>query len=609
MLNAPVSAAAGAPPFGAELRPDGATFRLWAPSQPAVWIDADGALQPMEPCGDGWFATTVGGAHAGTRYAFRFPGIEPAVPDPASRWQPEGVHAPSAVIDPSRYVWRETNWRGRPWHELVFYELHVGTFTAGGTYASATERLDDLVALGVTALELMPLAQPAGVRNWGYDGVFPFAPQHAYGAPDDLKAFIDAAHARGLCVFLDVVYNHFGPEGNYLHLFAEPFFSRHHRTPWGAALNLDGPQARPVREFFIQNALYWLREYRFDGLRLDAVHEIRDASSPSFLAELAARVHAGIDSARAVHLVLENDANQARLLARTNGAPPYDAQWNDDVHHLLHVLLTGERDGYYRDFEPEPARLLARALSQGFAYQGERSAHRRGAARGEPSGALPATAFVDFLQNHDQIGNRAFGERIAALAPRDAVSAAAAIVLLAPAIPLLFMGEEWAASTPFRFFSDFGPELGRLVTEGRRREFAAWPAFADPTVRARIPDPQDPGTMHESILRWDERGDEIHAAAERLHRALLALRRRAIVPRLASGAFGDGGEPLARTAIRVRWRFGDGARLSLIANLGAQPAQVSYAVDGERIFALGEVPQRADGAALAGWSVGWFLAA
>jgi maltooligosyltrehalose trehalohydrolase len=589
-------------PFGAELREDGVAFRLWAPSRERASVLVDGREYVLEPRAAGWFERTVRDARAGSRYAFAFPGFGVHVPDPAARFAPEGVHAPSEVVDPRAYAWRETAWRGRPWHEAVVYELHVGTFTPEGTYAAAAERLGDLARLGVTAVELMPLAQPSGARNWGYDGVLAFAPQHAYGTPNELKAFVDAAHARGLSVLLDVVYNHFGPEGNYLHAYAEPFFTERHHTPWGAALNVDGEHAEIVREFFVQNALFWVREYRFDGLRLDAVHEIRDDSRRSFLDELAARVRAGAEPDRHVHLVLENDANEARRLA------VYDAQWNDDAHHAFHVLLTGETDGYYRDYAREPARHLARALAEGFAYQGEPSAHRGGAPRGEPSASLPATAFVDFLQNHDQIGNRALGERISALACEDAVRAATAVLLLAPAIPLLFMGEEWAASTPFLFFADFGAELGRAVTEGRRREFAAWASFSDPIARERIPDPQDPATMRASALRWDERAQAPHAAALALHEELLALRAAAVVPHLAHGAHGDGYELLAETALRVAWRFGDGARLELVANLGAAPATVSYDAAGVRVFALGDVPARAERAALAPWSVGWFLA-
>ncbi len=587
-------------PFGAQLLPGGGVaFRLWAPSEREAAVIVDGVRAPMEALDGGWFACTVADARAGSRYAFAFPDLEAPVADPASRFQPEGVHAPSMVVDPSAYRWR-TDWRGRPWHEIVLYELHVGTFTPQGTYAAAIDRLDALAATGITAIELMPIAQPAGTRNWGYDGVLPYAPQHAYGSPDELKAFVDAAHARGLCVFLDVVYNHFGPEGNYLHAFAANFFTERHHTPWGAAINVDGANARLVRDFFIDNAVYWLDEYRFDGLRFDAVHEIKDDSQLPFLRELPARVHARIGD-RHVHLVLENDTNDAPLLA------DYDGQWNDDVHHALHVLLTGERDGYYGDYAVEPARLLARALAEGFAYQGEPSQHRGGAPRGTPSAALTTTKFVNFLQNHDQVGNRAFGERISALASADALRAAYAVLLLAPQIPLLFMGEEWAASTPFLFFSDFGDELGALVTAGRRREFAAWSAFGDPALRERIPDPQLPGTMRSSTLNWDERRAAPHAEFLAFTRDALAARAAHIVPHLASGAHGNGCAMLGSTAFIVRWTFGDGARLALVANLGDTALRSSHEVDGARIFTTHRFAIAEDGDVPA-WSAAWFLA-
>jgi malto-oligosyltrehalose trehalohydrolase len=588
-------------PFGAELNDDGVAFRLWAPSREDATVIVDGDALEMEPRPGGWFERTVHEARAGSRYAFAFRGDELRVPDPASRFQPDGVHGPSLVVDPRAYAWRERAWRGRPWHELVLYELHVGTFTPDGTYAAAIERLDDLAALGVTAVELMPLAQPAGVRNWGYDGVLPFAPQHAYGTPDELKTFVDAAHARDLCVFLDVVYNHFGPEGNYLQAFAKPVFTERHHTPWGAAINVDGDDADIVRALFVHNALYWLREYRFDGLRFDAVHEIRDDSKRPFLDELAARIHAGVEDGRHVQLALENDANQARLLAR------FDAQWNDDAHHAFHVLLTGETFGYYRDYAREPSRLLARALCEGFAYQGEPSVHRDGVPRGEPSAALATTAFVDFLQNHDQIGNRAFGERIGALAPVEAVRAATAVLLLAPAIPLLFMGEEWSASTPFLFFSDFGGELAHAVTEGRRREFAGSPGFSEAAATQRVPDPQEPDTMRASVLRWDERAQPVHASMLGFHRELLALRASVIVPRLAKEARGERYDVVAPAAVHVRWRLGDGSRLELVANLGPEPVRAAYATAGAPIFTLGHVPAPSGDAMLGAWSVGWFL--
>ena len=589
-------------PFGAELHDDGVAFRLWAPSRENAQAIVDGVVHELEPRAGGWFERRVPAARAGSRYAFAFAGDDLRVPDPTSRFQPDGVHAASAVIDPQAYEWRAAAWRGRPRHELAFYELHVGTFTPEGTYRAALARLDDLVALGVTAVELMPLAQPAGTRNWGYDGTLPFAPQHAYGTPDELKALVDGAHARGLCVFLDVVYNHFGPDGNYLRAYAQPFFTERHHTPWGAAINVDGDDAATVRDFFVHNALYWLEEYRFDGLRFDAVHEIRDDSPRPFLDELADRVHAAVEPGRHVQLVLENDANEARLLDR------FDAQWNDDAHHAFHVLLSGERFGYYGDYAHDSARLLARALAEGFAYQGEPSPHRGGTSRGESSASLPATSFVDFLQNHDQIGNRAFGERIGALAGERAVRAATVVLLLAPALPLLFMGEEWNASTPFLFFSDFGGELGAAVTAGRRREFAGWPGFDDETATARVPDPQDPATMRASTLRWDERALPPHASMLALHAELLARRRDVLVPRLAGGAHGDGYDLAGSTALHVRWRLGDGSHYALAANLGPAATAAPFAVRGEPVFVDGEVTREANATALGAWSAGWFLA-
>ena len=588
-------------PFGAEVRDGGVRFRIWAPSRRAGTVIVDGAPHALAPAGRGWFERFVEDAGAGARYAFAFEGLEGTVPDPASRFAPEGVHRASEVIDPASYPWQATEWRGRPRHELVFYELHVGTFTPEGTYAAAAARLDDLRTLGITAVELMPLAQPAGTRNWGYDGVQPFAPQHAYGRPDELKALIDAAHARGIAVFLDVVYNHFGPDGNYLGAYAGTFFTDRHHTPWGSAVNVDGDGASVVRAFFIHNAQYWLHEYRFDGLRFDAVHEIKDDSSPPLLVELAGAVHASTEPGRAIALVLENDANDAPLL------DTYDAQWNDDAHHAFHVLLAGERDGYYRDYAQEPLRALGRALTEGFAYQGEPSAHRGGVPRGTPSAVLASDRFVNFLQNHDQIGNRAFGERIGMLAGAPARRCAAAVLLLAPSLPLLFMGEEWDASTPFLFFSDFGAELGAAVTQGRRREFAAWPAFADPVLRERIPDPESPATMEASRLRWDERATPHHASVLALHADLLALRAAAIVPRLASGVRGDGYDLLDECTLAARWRFGDGTRLTLVARLGPEPGAVDYATHGRPLFTLGDVPARSRGAALPAWSAGWFV--
>jgi malto-oligosyltrehalose trehalohydrolase len=486
----------------------------------------------------------------------------------------------------------------------VIYELHVGAFSPEGTFAGARNRLPHLRDLGVTAIELMPIADSPGERNWGYDGVLPFAPESRYGRPEDLKELVQAAHAAGMMMFLDVVYNHFGPDGNYLHRYAPDFFSERHHTPWGAAINFDGARSRTVRDYFIHNALYWLEEYRFDGLRLDAVHAILDDSSPHILTELAAAVRDGPGRERRIHLVLENDANESRYL----GEGGYVAQWNDDLHHALHVLITGEKGGYYRDYAGDPVHHLGRCLAEGFAYQGERSAHRGGRARGEPSAALAPTAFVGFLQNHDQVGNRAMGDRITRIAPPEAVAAATAVLLLAPQPPLLFMGEEWGCEQPFPFFCDFGGELARSVTEGRRREFAAFPEFSDPAALARIPDPNASETFASAVLRWDELLDERHRRWLEYHRELLALRRREIAPRL-SGMWGRRArwQLLGEGALRVEWHMGDGSRVTLSANLsGARVAAVEP--DGRLIHAIPE-PGAAEASAgtLAPWSVLWHI--
>ena len=446
-------------PFGAQLEGSGRVrFRLWAPAarQTTLLLMRDGCREthPMRGDGEGWFAAEVSAA-AGARYAFLI-GDGPAVPDPASRFQPEGPAGPSEVIDPRDFAWSDSGWRGRPWEEAVVYELHVGAFSAAGDFRGALARLDHLAELGVTAIELMPLAECAGRRNWGYDGVLLFAPAVRYGRPEQLKQLVQSAHQRGLMVLLDVVYNHFGPEENHIPRYAPDFFTERYRTPWGAAIDFEGPRSRTVRDFFVHNALYWLHEYHLDGLRLDAVHSIRDASEPDILREIAERVRGRFEGESHVHLILENDANAPGLLERRPDGRPrwFTAQWNDDLHHALHVLVTGERDGYYVDYADAPARHLGRALTEGFSYQGEASGFRGGARRGEPSAHLPPTAFVAFLQNHDQIGNRALGGRIDRLADAQAVRAATAVILLAPCVPLLFMGEEWAAEQPFPFFCD-----------------------------------------------------------------------------------------------------------------------------------------------------------
>ncbi len=595
-------------PFGAEVRPgEGVRFALWAPGARRVELCLETGAPPVAMARDaeGWARALVAGAGPGTRYRYRIDG-RLLVPDPASRFQPEDVHGPSEVVDPRAFEWEDDAWAGRPWEEMVFYELHVGTFTAEGTYRAAERRLGRLADLGITAVELMPLADFPGRRGWGYDGVLPFAPESRYGRPEALKAFVQACHARGLAVFVDVVYNHFGPEGNYLGAYAPPFFSARHRTPWGDAINFDGEGSATVRAFFLANARYWLEEYHVDGLRLDAVHAIRDTSPVHVLDELAAAVQAGPGAARRVHLVLENDANEARRLRPdAAGRRPYAAQWNDDLHHALHVLTTGERDGYYVDY-PEPAGALARCLAEGFAYQGERSPYR-GRPRGEPTTGLPSTAFVSFLQNHDQIGNRALGERLTALAPAAAVRAATALVLLAPAPPLLFMGEEWGTRRPFLFFCDFGPDLAPKVAAGRREEFARFPAFRDPARRARIPDPQDPRTARRSTLDWRALTRPGPRRRWAWTRRLLALRRRAIVPLLARGLAARERARFGPAGLAVTWAVPGGPALHLVANLDAAPvARPPDLPRGDRrLFATGAL--RRDGA-LPPWHVAYYLA-
>ena len=577
-------------PFGAEAGGECTRFRLWAPAAHGVSLvlDAmgDAHALAMDAAGGGWFEC-VADAGAGMRYAYRIDD-RITVPDPASRANPDGVHGASAVVDPAGYDWHDDTWRGRPWEEAVVYELHVGTFTQGGTFADAAARLDDLVDLGVTAVELMPVAAFPGTRGWGYDGVLPFAPAACYGVPDDLKRLVDAAHARGLMVLLDVVYNHFGPEGNYLHLYAPQFFNPRHRTPWGAAINFDAEHSETVRSFFFHNALYWLEEFHFDGLRLDAVHAIADNSRPDFVTELAIRVREQIAD-RAIHLVLENDRNEARYLTRdaAGRAPLATAQWNDDVHHALHVLATGEDDGYYADYARDPLAHFGRALAEGFAWQGEFSPYR-GAVRGERSTHLPPPAFVSFAQNHDQVGNREFGERIVRLADTGRLRALMACILLAPQVPLLFMGEEFAAATSFLFFCDFGPELADAVTRGRREEFSRFARFSAPSAREAIPDPSAISTFMASKLDWNDAQQPLGAQWHAFYRRCLALRRQHIVPwlgGLSGGTFRVEHEAL----LRVEWSGREG-RLHLIANLGHALAGDVAMPAGEVVFATDGMP-------------------
>ena len=550
--------------FGPTLSSSGTTFRLWAPAATSVEVLADDTRLDMIRSTNGWFAATVANARAGTRYRFRIDG-ELDVPDPASPYQPEDVSGRSQVIDHDAFCWRAEQWRRRPWHEAIFLECHVGTFSPAGTFHGIVDRLDHIADTGITAIELMPVADFPGRRNWGYDGVLWYAPDHTYGTPDDLKRLVDEAHLRGIMVFLDVVYNHFGPEGNYLARYAPQFFCDT-ATPWGAAIDYSVPE---VKAFAIENAIAWLNDYRFDGLRLDAVHTIVEPGGLTFLEDLSKTVGAlAQESGRHLHLVLENDQNRSTLLDPLTSVPAgkYRAQWNDDYHHAWHVLLAGETQGYYADYATRPGHMIARMLREGFAYQGEPSPHRGGNARGEPSRNLPPTAFVNFLQNHDQIGNRALGDRLEWSANTKAIAAALAVTLLAPMPPLLFMGEDWGARTPFPFFCDFHGELADAIRRGRRKEFAdAYATFGDD-----VPDPLSPATFEAAKLDWSSMDNERHQFVKRL----IAVRTTEILPRLSTASF-------ARSEFRpdgmltARWTLADRAALMLIANLSDSTLRIA----------------------------------
>lgn len=517
----------------------GTRFRLWAPAAQEVLLElADAESIAMTRNGDWWQAACPSGA--GTRYRFRIGGV--SMPDPASRRQDGDAHGWS-VVEQDTYHWRSSGWTTRCWEETVLYELHVGLF---GGFRGVVNELDKLKDLGITAIELMPIGDFPGKRNWGYDGVLPYAPDEAYGSPDDLKFLIDEAHTRGLMVFLDVVYNHFGPDGNYLPLYAPDFFRSDHKTPWGDGIDF---RKEAVRRFFIDNALYWLGEFRFDGLRFDAVHAIADS------AFMQAMGRAVLERFPGRHLVLENEDNDAPLL------DIYQAQWNDDFHNTLHVMLTGESDGYYSDFAKGPAEKLARLLREGFAFQGEYAEHID-RERGTPCAHLASNSFVSFLQNHDQTGNRALGERLINLANERAVKAAAALQMLCPQIPMLFMGEERGAREPFLFFTDHqDPKLAKAVREGRAAEFAKFPEFASGKVK--VPDPNAPETFEQCRLGA---GDPAWRA---FYRELIALRHRHIVPRLRD-ARGVESRILGDKAVLATWRMGDGAMLTIACNLGEQ---------------------------------------
>jgi maltooligosyltrehalose trehalohydrolase len=569
-------------PFGAEVVDSGVRFRLWAPGAQQVELVFQDQSRPMERREGGWFELTEK-AKPGTLYRYRIDGGQ-EVPDPASRFQPQDVDGPSEVIDPHAFEWQDEGWQGRPWQEAVIYELHVGTFTPHGSFAAVIPKLQHLKELGVTAIELMPLSDFVGRRNWGYDGVLPYAPDASYGRPDDLKVLVQAAHELGLMVFLDVVYNHFGPKGNYLGLYAPEFFTDKYKTPWGTAINF---AADPVRQYFIHNAVYWLEEYHVDGLRFDAVHAIIDESPRHILEDIATAAQSRFPD-RHIHLILENDANQARFL----GPGKYEAQWNDDSHHAYHVLATGESDGYYAAYVDAPAKHLARCLAEGFAYQGEVSAFSK-QPRGEPSGHLPPACFVDFMQNHDQIGNRAHGERLASLCNEKALRCLSAILLLAPSPPLIFMGEEWGCHQPFLFFCDFEGELGEAVRKGRREEFARFAAFADAKARARIPDPLSEQTFKRSQLRWKDSRSSAGRAWVAHYTKLLEVRKSEIARR----QFGPGRyRMLAERAFEVTW-----GSLTLLANFSDRSVELDAVPAGRALWGT------LSGKRLEPWTASWWL--
>ncbi|HWP20606.1 MAG TPA: malto-oligosyltrehalose trehalohydrolase [Burkholderiaceae bacterium] len=570
-------------PFGAALAERGVHFRLWAPGAREVRLvlqpgrDEERAIEARRD-DDGWCRVVVDEAGPGTLYLWEIDARQ-RVPDPASRFNPLGPHGPSQVVDPRKFEW-STGWKGRPWHETVIYEMHVGTFTPAGTYAAAEAQLPALAESGVTAIELMPLAAFPGRFGWGYDGVLPYAPHAAYGSPQDLKRFVQACHRQGLMVFLDVVYNHFGPDGNYLHAYAPQFFNPRHQTAWGPAVNFDAEGSDVVRQFFIHNALYWLEEYRFDGLRFDAVHAMKDDGSPDIMEAISQAVRECCGD-RHVHLMLENDSNDVDRLAAPATPGRFEGQWNGDFHHTLHVVLTGERDGYYAEYD-RPMDQLARCLVAGFAREGEPHVVEGAAPRRDATRPVTPLCTVNFLQNHDQIGNRAFGERLRQLADDASLQLASAILLLSPGIPMLFMGEEFGATTPFLYFADWSGDLREAVREGRRREFSHFPRYAEAAVRGELPDPCSEETFQRCKLDWGSASAVAHREWRRLHAELLAARHRHLVPRLPHlRSEGHEARRMGASGLQVRWHFDDGSVVEMLANLGPQP------LPGD---ALGEAP-------------------
>lgn len=566
--------------IGANLRSNGTEFRVWAPDAALVEVAIEGhrsgsspamGSHPMRRDAEGYHSTLVSGAAAGTFYRYLIEGAGP-FPDPASRAQPQGVHGPSEVVAWEEFAWTDGHWRGVPLDRTVIYELHIGAFTPEGTFASAAARLPGLAELGVTAVELMPVADFPGARNWGYDGVAPFAPARCYGTPDDLRRFVDVAHALGLAVHLDVVYNHFGPDGAYQSIYSRYYHSTSHHSPWGAGINFDGPQSDPVRAYVVENALRWVHEFHVDGLRLDATHAIADSSGTHILAELAAAVRESMAAAaRVVHVIAEDSRNLDTIVRpRSSGGWALDGVWSDDFHHQLRRALAGDSDGYFVDFDGTAAAIAATAR-RGWFYTGGLSRYT-GAPRGTDPAGIDPPRFVICLQNHDQVGNRAMGDRLHHRIDLAVWRAASVLLLVLPETPLIFMGQEWAAGTPFRYFTDHEPGLGRLVTEGRRREFARFVAFADPAVRDLIPDPQEAATFTASRLDWAEPDREPHASIRRMYRRLLELRRHWPAVTSDSAAF-DVAADGADSVIVRRGRAGGPSVLALVRLRGSGPVR------------------------------------
>jgi maltooligosyltrehalose trehalohydrolase len=553
-------------PVGAEVLPGGGVhFRVWAPRRREVEVVVEGGpAVRLDAEGGGYFSGRSAEAGPGTRYRYRLDGEGP-FPDPASRFQPEGPHGPSQVIDPTTFRWTDGDWKGVGRDGQVLYELHVGTFTAEGTWEAASRQLPELTELGVTVVEMMPVAEFPGRFGWGYDGVDLFAPTHLYGTPDDLRRFVDRAHAAGVGVILDVVYNHFGPDGNYLKPFSPDYFTDRYKNEWGEAINFDGANAGPVREYFIANAGYWVEEYHFDGLRLDATQQIFDSSPRHILAEVARRVRRAAGG-RATLLVAENEPQEVKLVRPAEqGGYGLDMLWNDDYHHTALVALTGHNEAYYTDYLGTPQEFIS-AAKWGYLYQGQRYQWQK-KRRGTPTFGLPPAAFVNFTQNHDQVANSARGHRDHRLTSYAKYKALTALTLLMPGTPMLFQGQEFAASSPFFYFADHKPELAKLVRKGRAEFLAQFPSVATPDMQACLPGPADPTTFERCKLDLSERQREGHAEVYALHKDLLRLRREER-PLQVRGAGDLDGAVLGPGAFVLRFFGGEGDDRLLLVNFG-----------------------------------------